>query len=300
MNPELIVMRGPPACGKTRWSTRWVERDPHTRARVSRDDLRQQFFGRDSPLPHDLEKTVTYAEEGMVRSLLAGGRSVVVDAMHLRMSYVRKWEEIAFELGARFSVQEWLDEDVEELVMRDQQRQKVGDRWVGEEFIRETMKRYWNAEYFEPIDRSDVYVYHPDENLPPAWMFDIDGTLAHMNGRSPYDWTAVGEDRYDDNVGRISQQLWAMGDKIVILSGRDGSCRPQTTAWLRQHEVDHDLLVMRTPGDNRRDSVIKLELFREEVAPKYHVLGVFDDRNQVVNMWRSIGLFCAQVARGDF
>jgi len=34
--------------------------------------------------------------------------------------------------------------------------------------------------------------------------------------------------------------------------------------------------------------------------PKYHVEFVLDDRNQVVNFWRYLGLTCFQVAEGDF
>ena len=33
---------------------------------------------------------------------------------------------------------------------------------------------------------------------------------------------------------------------------------------------------------------------------KYNVLGVFDDRDQVVSVWRSLGLTCFQVNWGNF
>lgn len=45
---------------------------------------------------------------------------------------------------------------------------------------------------------------------------------------------------------------------------------------------------------------MKLEIFREKIAPQFCVKGVLDDRDQVVAMWRSIGLMCAQVAPGSF
>ena len=37
-----------------------------------------------------------------------------------------------------------------------------------------------------------------------------------------------------------------------------------------------------------------------EGLDKDDVFAVFDDRNQVVDMWRSNGLTCFQVAKGDF
>jgi hypothetical protein len=36
------------------------------------------------------------------------------------------------------------------------------------------------------------------------------------------------------------------------------------------------------------------------LADGYEPIMVFDDRNQVVKMWRERGIVCAQVAEGDF
>lgn len=36
------------------------------------------------------------------------------------------------------------------------------------------------------------------------------------------------------------------------------------------------------------------------IKDKYNVLGIFDDRQQVVDMWRSLGLKCFQVEPGNF
>jgi hypothetical protein len=57
---------------------------------------------------------------------------------------------------------------------------------------------------------------------------------------------------------------------------------------------------MRDIYDSRRDSVVKREIFEREVRDRYHVVGVFDDRMQVVKMWRELGLTVFQVAEGDF
>lgn len=57
---------------------------------------------------------------------------------------------------------------------------------------------------------------------------------------------------------------------------------------------------MRPADDNRDDALVKYELFNKYVRDNYDVLGVFDDRNRVVDMWRRIGLTCYQVAEGDF
>jgi len=42
------------------------------------------------------------------------------------------------------------------------------------------------------------------------------------------------------------------------------------------------------------------EIYEENIKGRYEVLFVLDDRNRVVDFWRSIGLICLQVAPGDF
>jgi hypothetical protein len=57
---------------------------------------------------------------------------------------------------------------------------------------------------------------------------------------------------------------------------------------------------MRAAGDSRRDSIVKREIFDDRIRQVWHVKGVLDDRDQVVRMWRDLGLTCVQVAPGDF
>ncbi len=57
---------------------------------------------------------------------------------------------------------------------------------------------------------------------------------------------------------------------------------------------------MRAAHDDRADAVIKREIYDKEIGPRFDVLCVLDDRDQVVRMWRGLGLVCLQVAPGDF
>jgi hypothetical protein len=57
---------------------------------------------------------------------------------------------------------------------------------------------------------------------------------------------------------------------------------------------------MRKAGDDRKDSLVKEEIYNNNIAPKYNVFLVLDDRDQVVKFWRSKGLQCWQVAPGAF
>jgi len=64
--------------------------------------------------------------------------------------------------------------------------------------------------------------------------------------------------------------------------------------------VPYDALYMRAHKDGRRDSVVKVELFDAHVRDAYDVTCVLDDRDQVVEAWRALGLTVLQVAEGDF
>jgi hypothetical protein len=144
-------------------------------------------------------------------------------------------------------------------------------------------------------------VYDPPAGAPEAVLVDIDGTVAIMNGRGPYDMTRVADDGPNAPVITAIRAMHAAGHRIVFCSGRTDDCREATEAWLARHVgVPYDALHMRVTGDQRRDSVIKAEIFEREIRDRYHVVGVFDDRAQVVRMWRGLGLTVFQVADGAF
>ena len=58
--------------------------------------------------------------------------------------------------------------------------------------------------------------------------------------------------------------------------------------------------VIRLVGDKSKDTIIKKEIEGGEIQGSYNVLFVLDDRNVVVDQWRSLGLQCFQVADGNF
>jgi hypothetical protein len=143
-------------------------------------------------------------------------------------------------------------------------------------------------------------------DLPRAILVDIDGTLA-LRGDGPgvrrfYDWQRVGEDAPNPPVVELVRLVADAGrHRIVLMSGRDGVCRPETEAWLAEHKVPYDELWMRAERDNRKDSIVKRELYEAHVAGRYAVAWILDDRDQVVSMWRrELGLTVLQVAEGAF
>lgn len=301
---KLVLTRGLPASGKTTWALAWCAEDPANRVRVNRDELRHNLYGVWFGPPVD-EPTVTVAQQAAVRALLRKGKSVVVDDTNLRRSYFKAWMELAAECGAEFDWHDLTDVPLQTCIDRDGARHIRGERYVGTAVIRSFHDRYLASRqpFLVPElgTSREVETYVPNEDNPDrTWIVDIDGTLALMTGRGPFDTSRYMEDRLNRPVARVVHALREAGYWIIVTSGRDEEFREVTERWLESAGVIYRDLVMRPRGDTRRDDVVKRELFWEHIAPRYAVYGVLDDRDRVVEMWRSLGLTCLQVAPGDF
>jgi hypothetical protein len=143
----------------------------------------------------------------------------------------------------------------------------------------------------------------------PCYIFDIDGTLADNSHRThhllktPKDWDGYHENFENDTpivrACRSASDL-ARYHPIVFCSGRHSGQAVGTQKWLLTHVGLAGPLYMRKEGDHRLDSIIKKELLAQIRFDGFEPLMVFDDRNQVVEMWRAEGVPCFQVAPGDF
>lgn len=139
-----------------------------------------------------------------------------------------------------------------------------------------------------------------DDGRTRAIICDLDGTLALLTRRGPYEGHKCELDELSEPIAHILKTYHEAGFAIVLVSGREDRHRRPTERWLRTHKVVYDALFMRPTKDFRKDAIIKRELYDREIRDNYDVLFVLDDRNQVVRMWRDLGLQCLQVADGDF
>lgn len=305
----LKITRGLPGCGKTTFARNWVSLDREHRARVNRDDLRTMVDD-GAWVKGVTEPRILAARDGAILALLRKGVDVINDDTNLPQRTVRDLAKLAKRAGAKFEVIDMTDVPLETCIERDSYRAKaLGDEKnpVGEEVIRDMHRRFLRGRNYplplpeEPADTAELVPYEPVPGTTPAILVDIDGTVALMGARSPFDETRVHEDRPNYRVINVVEQLYTAGNNVVFLSGRTAKCKDATLSWLLQHvQVPFDGLFMRPEGDGRKDSIVKYELFNEHVRNQYNVTAVLDDRNQVVQMWRAIGLTVLQVADGDF
>lgn len=284
---KLILLKGLPASGKSTWAKERVLSDTNQWKRVNKDEIRKlvhcgQWSGK-------LEKFVESVEYEIADKALTEGYNVIVDDTNFHPKHPERFRNLAGDMNADYE-EKFFEVSLDEAVERDLKRPNP----VGERVIRKMYNQYVRPKRTAPE-------YDPAKTN--AVIVDIDGTLAHIVGddpRSPYDYARVHEDALDDVIYGVALSAAERGDKLLIVSGREDDCRDVTEAWLEKHGIVYDELHMRKAGDHRKDSIVKKEIYENEIKPRYNVRFVLDDRNQVVEMWRDQGLVCLQVAEGDF
>lgn len=287
---KLIATVGLPGSGKSTWALEQVAASGGMLARVNRDDIREELHGGEKWTP--AREKVTVAErDRRIREAFSQGKDVVVDDTGFGPA-LDQLSAIAKEFGADFEVKKF-DVDLHTCIERDRIRGARGGRMVGEKVIRSMWEKF-------------VFVPNPDQDpsLPHCILVDMDGTLAIMGDRSPYDDARAYEDTVNLPVAKmVNAYLMTNPDvTFIVMSGRDdGRARGCTQDWLEDYFVKPDFLYMRAAGDMRHDNIIKHELYDAHIRGKYFVDWVADDRDQVVRLWRdTLGLPCFQVGWGAF
>jgi len=302
--PKLLILVGAPGSGKSTFA-RYFLRTEDNWVRVNRDDFRLMQFG-DTLMSPFYEERITKMVEASVITLLKNHTNVIIDATNSSLrtleDMVRTYTEYA---DISFKV---FDLSVEELVKRCDKRYEQIGKFIPKSAIEKhvTQLQYTKEKFdFKPIPRTvkeaTLTYTAQDSTLPKAVICDLDGTLSLLNGRDPYDASSADEDLLNVPVARVLQMAKAQGYKVILLSGREQLYREPTERFLSKHQIAYDLLLMRTTNDYRKDNIIKKELFQQEIAGKYFIEFLLDDRNQVVDMWRKdLQLPCFQVNYGDF
>jgi len=184
------------------------------------------------------------------------------------------------------------------------------------------------------IERN-VILPEPIDNVPTV-IFDIDGTLADIEHRRHFvtgkkkDFDAFNAAMVNDTPNQpIVDLLWMCesdAKQIIFCTGRMEQFREVTRNFLLDKcwysaaynelfdednwytresiEAHLDTYLMMRP-DNRRhdpDKDIKQDMLNEilNTVDKSNILYAVDDRQRVVDMWRSNGITCLQVAEGNF
>lgn len=158
--------------------------------------------------------------------------------------------------------------------------------------------------------------------MKPLYIFDLDGTLALIDHRRPILNNKENPHRWDDfydacdkddpnepivkifnSLRREELHCGHLFNEIWIWSGRSMSVQHKTELWMNRYIGIYgpDHLKMRPIGNSIPDQDLKRKWYEElSIADKERLVCIFDDRKKVVDMWRSLGITCLQVAPGDF
>ena len=280
---KVIILVGLPASGKSKFANELLLSEPGRWVRTNKDLLREMAHA--SYWSPGNEKLILEIRDAIILMALESGKNVIIDDTNFgrHIDHIKELvkDQAVVEINNSF-----LQVPVEECIKRDLKRLNS----VGKDVIMQMYNKYVRV----PIPSPE---YHPE--LPDGIIVDMDGTLALLNGRNPYDASRCESDLPNQPV-LDTVHKWQSSLNIIVASGRTDNYQPQTERWLQKYGVNYTNIYMRKTGDQRKDSIIKEEIYRQNIEGKYNIRFVLDDRQQVVDMWRSLGLTVFQVAEGDF
>jgi predicted kinase len=279
---KVLMLKGLPASGKSTYARKLVDKGGYFR--INKDSIRDMVHN--NHYNKNNEKIVEKVRDNLILLALEVGQTPIVDDTNLAERHYEHIKQLVHGI-AEIEIKEF-NLDLETCIKRDLKRPVS----VGEAVIRGMYNQFYRKQE----------LYKPPLGALKAVICDIDGTLTTKteNGRGWFDWDRVDEDKPDENIVDILVTYSLLGIKVIIVSGRDGVCYDLTKKWLLDNNVPCDYLFMREAGDMRKDAIVKREIFDNNIRNHFDIEFVLDDRNQVVEMWRDLGLTCLQVQEGDF
>ena len=290
-NIKLLI--GISGSGKSTYSHELWKTNPSEFVIINRDKIRELLFGYTESDIYNyyqrndivkLEKKVTKYEDTLIYEALEENKTVILDATHLEKKYIERHEywNVPIELI-------WFDTSLNEAIERD----SIRNRKVGKDIITKQNNKYINLkksfEHYKFIPYNIKY----DLNLPHCILYDIDGTIAQMHNRGPFEWNKVKEDYMIYSVVSTIDWLSDLDSKnrptVILCTGRDGVALQDTIEWLNNNEIYYDDIMIRNEKDMRPDWVVKEEMWKN-ISKQYNIIAMYDDRLQVVRRARALGL----------
>lgn len=298
---EVFILKGLPASGKSTWAKKQIQQYPDKYKRINKDELRNMLDI--NVWTKKNEKFVEDTRNYIVSSSLVAGKSVIIDDTNIHPKHEKCIRSIVESYSKESGndvniVVKEFKTSVEECIKRDSNRgntvgaaciKKMHSQWLKRnKDLNINSVGYINT---QSPEYKWLHNIKANSDLPEAFIFDIDGTLALMDGRNPYDIERSNEDLVNIPMVDVHNALYNKCMTIIIITGRDGKFIDVTKQWLATNGINYHFLYTRPENDMRKDEVVKLELYEKHIKNKYNVIGVFDDRPKVRRMWIDQGIF---------
>lgn len=290
---QLIVLVGPPGSGK---STLAKQYEAEGYVRVSQDDQGKAGHA------------AAFADA------IFDGSNIVVD----RMGFSKEQRERYIHVGKQNGYETHIivihlgRSECYKRVMAREGHPTIKDSSAANSALNTFFSKYEKPQTGEADNIKFVY---PGGPKPAVVVCDLDGTLCNLDKRLHHvrtepgvkkNWKAFFEELVNDEPNmwcfHLMHAMAESGIKVVYASGRPDDYKRKTETWLRENNLDlhEDRLYMRCRGDHREDFIAKEIILDFEILTRFTPLFFVDDRQQVVDLWRSRGFTALQCAKGDF
>lgn len=294
----LTIIRGIPGSGKTTLAEKIKSGSRGKMLSTNHYESDQWFvsFNNDKFDPKFLKTAHQWCFEVVKKSLLAGADTVVSNTF-IKYNELKEYIDFCLENNIRYEILVCQGEYKNTHNVSKQTVEKMKrnfEFYPPQQIVKDNLPKNTNNKRF--LDKRENV-----NNLQKAFIFDIDGTLAlNTSNRNPFNETLVGLDVINKPVLMMLQALshHFPSSKIIILSGRTDSSRELTERWLSKNDIRYDEMHMRESGDNRKDSIVKSDIF-DELSKTYFIEFVVDDRKQVKRMWVEKNVFVFDVNQFD-
>jgi predicted kinase len=304
----VFIFKGAPASGKSSAARELMRKEPGKWRRINNDALREAMdFGVYSA---ENEKTLRRTREFLLKDFLKSGFNVVVDNVNAGK---RHFEDIC-KWVASLNIDVQVVEKIfycplEELLRRDGER--TGNAKVGEKIVERWFKELGGNQFKNYQVKHEIFTkrttcaegewtpMEQDENLDKCVVYDLDGSMALISHRNPYDASNCIKDTPHKHVVDMCKLHHNTGHKVFFFSGREDKHREVTEEWLNIHFGYPYELHMRETNNNEDDAKLKRRLFETHIKNKHCLVAWVDDRLKVCRFVFEAGLPLFRVGSPD-
>ena len=199
---KLFIYVGPPCSGKTTAANEYRKCIDAETVIGNRDTIRYEIGN--GKYDQDHEADVTRIENERVEKAMQEGKTVILDDTNLNPKYIQPWYDMAEKYGYEVETVKFYV-PYAEAMKRSKARKAAGGLYIPKDVMEHFYKRYYKEEFEEEL--RDYRLKKPmaewADNLPSCVICDLDGTLAMHDGRMPFEWNRIHEDKIDSRLALL-------------------------------------------------------------------------------------------------